>query len=301
MNSSDNTEEVSFSYYIDKDSRCYIDRDIHKDPWQIIMPLRILNSLNEDESRGTIGLILGGFIGIDKTDNKILVGSKGYGKNTIRELNEDEKTVIDELRMLGWTIVIFENMQFCKVDNNVKQNEYWIDAYCDWLVKRYSENNSKKIFVVGFSSGAYIVGLHLQHLKELKKEDSVSGYGIFSYSVSTNDAYNKTIFDKDHFKKSTLFISGSSTRDTGSNFPFVNGYHNTRTLYDSAQQSGIRHGWISINSTHNIFSKKSNNIETDKRAITMIMDDWFDKNSDIPLSDGIDELINPDSTLRSSH
>ena len=205
--------------------------------------------------------------------------------------------------MLGWRIVIFQNMEFCKVDDKVKQNEYWIDAYCYWLVKRFSENNSKKVFVVGFSSGAYIVSLHLQHLKELKKEDSISGYGIFSYSVSTNDAYNKTNFDKDHFKKSTLFISGSNTRDTGSNFPFVNGYHNTRTLYDSAQQSGIRHGWISINSTHNIFSKKSNRDpnKNKRRAITMIMDNWFDKGTKIPLSDGIDELINPDSTLRTSH
>lgn len=260
---SNNTELISFKYRLNDQNN-----------EEISISIRVLKASQGKIFRGTISLILGGFIGTDNTDCRIIVGSKGYSKNTLRELSQDENSIIKELRNSGWDVIIFENMQYCKVDDKFKQNEYWIDEYCDWLIENYTKNN-KKIYVIGYSSGAYIVGLHLKHLTEKKVEvDKIPKYGIFCFSVDVGNRFNKTDFSPDDFRSPTLFLSGKSIFDNKKIFPYVDGFNNTKLLYDYALGSNksTEHKFIELNVGHNIFSLKDNQSEV---KIVNIINQWF--------------------------
>jgi hypothetical protein len=82
------------------------------------------------------------------------VGSKGWRNSTINNVNEQENKVIEQLTEIKWRILIFDSMQFVKSDYTIT-NEFWIDDYVEWINKKFSENG-KKIFMISFSSDAYI-------------------------------------------------------------------------------------------------------------------------------------------------
>lgn len=141
-------------------------------------------------------------------DNKIVVGTKGYKKNTLREISKDENKFIIDLssEKLRWKIVVFENMQFFKP--NGQKEEAWIDRYIESV--QYNDRiKDDKLFVVGFSSGAYILGLHLRHIssENINKYNKILGYGIMSFPVELNNKNKKTDFSYEDFKKPTLFLS----------------------------------------------------------------------------------------------
>jgi alpha/beta superfamily hydrolase len=217
--------------------------------------------------KGTIAFLLGGYL--DKESQPVTVGSKGW-TNTARHVTSDECQIVEELCNLGWRILIFDSMQFARPTGK-PYDEMWIDDYAKWIEK-FSRDN-KELFMVGFSSGAYIIGLHLKHLSSRQTKAAMSGYGLFSFSVKVDDAANKTNFSPDDFKVSTLFISGSSTRDTSDKPPFVDGYENTSRIYEySASKSGIKHHRVILDADHFIFSVHGDN---GKRAVTNAIHDWF--------------------------
>jgi hypothetical protein len=248
--------------------------------------------------KGTIVLLLGGYLD-DKNPETVIVGSKGWRNSTINNVNEQENKVIEQLTELKWRILIFESMQFAKPDDTIT-NEFWIDDYVEWINKKFSENG-KKIFMIGFSSGAYILGLHLRHLIEGRGKGSMTGYGIFSYSVTIDNKSKKTDFRPEHFKIPTLFLSGSSKEDGLANEPKVDGYNKTRKIYQEfAVKSGVHHGWQALNTGHSIFKLQSNK-DNNKQAVTNIIDNWFCKEK-FPgnlISDGTskENVKNPDVTF----
>jgi alpha/beta superfamily hydrolase len=218
--------------------------------------------------KGTIAFLLGGYL--DKESQPVTVGSKGWA-NTARHMTSDECQVIEELCNLGWRILIFDSMQFARPTGK-PYDEMWIGDYAKWIVQKFSREN-KKLFMAGFSSGAYIIGLHLKHLSSRKTNVTMSGYGLFSFSVKVDDPANKTDFTPDDFKIPTLFIIGSSTRDTLDKPPFVDGYENISRIYEySASKSAIKHHRVILDSDHFIFSVQDDN---GKKTVTNAIHDWF--------------------------
>jgi hypothetical protein len=251
-------------------------------PCQNIIPSRKENFIDHEgttrvinvfDAKGTslkrtIAFLLGGYL--DKESQPVTVGSKGW-TNTLRHTAPDECQIIEELCNLGWRILIFDSMQFARPTGK-PYDEMWIDDYVKWIVEKFSSED-KKLFMAGFSSGAYIIGLHLKHLSSKQTNVAMSGYGLFSFSVKVDDPANKTNFSPDDFKVLTLFISGSSTKDTSDKPPFVDGYENISRIYEySASKSGIKHHRVILDSDHSIFSVQGDN---GKRAVTNLIHDRF--------------------------
>jgi hypothetical protein len=227
-------------------------------------------------TKGTIAFLFGGYK-YERT-NKIIAGTKGWSSKD-KPLNTNECVTIKELTDLGWRILVFNNMQFATPDNT-PLNEMWIEDYVEWIDENFGSD--EKRFMVGFSSGAYIVGLHLKHLADGQGRGKIPAYGMFSFSVEVGDSNKKTDFSEIDFKRPTLFLSGSSKLDNAANKPFVDGFKNTRTIYiNFGCRSEIRHGWEALNSVHSIFSAEG---KEGKKAITDIMDNWFDKYPNFPKS-----------------
>lgn len=264
------------------------------------LDIHIIESLVPTTKKGTIILLLGGYLGIDKTDllhpekkenekveeknasnpekdNRIIVGSKGYKKNTLREISKDENKFITDLtEKLGWRIVIFENMQFFKP--NGEKEETWIDKYIESI--QYNDTfKDDKLFVVGFSSGAYIVGLHLKHIssENINKYDKILGYGIMSFPVELSNKDKKTDFSFENFKKPTLFLSGEESKDNEQKKPYVNGYRNTKDLFDIATtKPGIMHLYRTLPVGHSVFESPVNG-EGQLKDAAKIINEWFSK------------------------
>lgn len=228
-------------------------------------------------SKGTIAFLFGGYK-YERT-NTIIAGTKGWSSKD-KPLNPKECEVIQELTDLGWRILVFNNIQFVTPDST-PLNEMWIEDYAEWIDEKFSSD--EKRFMVGFSSGAYIVGLHLKHLADGQGRGKIPAYGMFSFSVEVGSSHKKTDFAEIDFnKRPTLFLSGSSKLDNSAIKPFVNGFKNTRTIYiDFACRSEIRHGWEALKSVHSIFSADG---KEGKKAITDIMNNWFDKYPNLPKS-----------------
>lgn len=171
-------------------------------------------------------------------------------------------------------------MQFVTPDGTPR-NEMWIEYYVEWIDKKFYDD--EKRFMVGFSSGVYIVGLHLRHLIDGQGRGEIHAYGMFSFPVEVGNFYKKTDFAEiDFHKRPTLFLSGSSKLDNSANKPFVNGFKNTRTLYtDFACHSELRHGWQALESDHVIFEADTGGKEI-KRAVTNIIHNWFAQYPNLP-------------------
>jgi hypothetical protein len=273
---------------------------------QISRPVLVFepSSVTNKSFKGTIVLLLGGYL--DEKLDSVIVGTKGWSNSTITEVNKDECEVIGQLVDSEWRVIIFESMQFAKPDDT-PVNELWIEDYAEFVQEKFSEQG-KKLYMIGFSSGAYIVGLHLRHLVEGRGKGSISGYGIFSFSVSIGSSVKKTNFTPEHFKISTLFLSGSSKLDVVGKKPDVNGYSNTRRIYqECALRSGTEHGWAALKVGHSIFSLLSEdklelaNQGRERRAVTNIIDNWFgaDKFPGRVLDDGtsFESAKNPDNFI----
>jgi alpha-beta hydrolase superfamily lysophospholipase len=167
-------------------------------------------------------------------------------------LSKVENILLENLIQKKWTISILNEMQFLKADKKI--SEMWIDQYIDTIVEELKDH---KIFVVGYSSGAYILGMYLQHTQS--KNAKIQGYGILSFSVDVDNENNKTVFTSQHFQKPTLFISGDIGKDTKENPPFADGLKNTEHLYNIAKQTNTTdHKFIKIEDIgHAIFDKLS--------------------------------------------
>jgi hypothetical protein len=233
-------------------------------------------------TKGTIAFLFGGYK--YERNNRIISGTKGWSSKD-KPLNSNECKMIQELTDLGWRILIFDNIQFV-IPDGTPLNEMWIEDYAEWIDERFSDDDKR--FMVGFSSGAYIVGLHMRHLGDRQGRGKIRAYGMFSFSVEVGNSLKKTDFAETDFnKRPTLFLSGSSKLDNSANKPFVNGFENTRKIYvDIACKSETRHGWEALDAPHSIFSKEGGK---EKKAITNIIDDWFNQYPNLPkrpLADG---------------
>jgi hypothetical protein len=256
------------------------------------------DNANSNSIKGTIAFLLGGYLDDKKQADTVIVGSKGWNNSTLRPVNQYECNVIQQLIKSRWRVLIFESMQFAKPDDTIA-NELWVEDYVEWIEKKFSQETKKKIFMLGFSSGAYIVALHLRHIAEGGGKGSVAGYGIFGFSVTLDKKTKKTDFSPEHFKTPTLFLSGSSKEDSAYQEPKVDGYSKTKKIYnDYAVRSGVQHGWEALNTGHAIFQLPSTQ-NREKQAITNIIDNWFGANG-FPgklVADGIsiENIKNPDS------
>jgi hypothetical protein len=236
--------------------------------------------------KGTIFFLFGGYKEEPVNTDKIVVGTKGWSTTMDRPLTSDECQTIKDLTDFGWRVIVLDSMQFVAPDDTV-HNEMWIDEFVEWINQTFTENQegSSKKFMMGFSSGAYIVGLHLMHLAERKqKESTMAGYGIFSYPADLDQLYKKTDFESRQFEgKPILFLSGSKTEDKKGKDPDVDGYLNTRKLYEIAcKASGTQLGWEALDTGHRIFeAKDSEGIS----CVAKIIDEWFNSypNFKLPL------------------
>jgi hypothetical protein len=225
------------------------------------------------EIKGTIAFLFGGYKEEPENMDKIVAGSKGV--NTVgRAPNSNEIKVIEGLVEKKWRVLLFDDMQYATPDGTV-HNEMWIEDYMKWINSRFGKEKKKNIFMAGFSSGAYIVGLHLQHLATPANTEAASAYGIFSYPVDVGmDAGHikkKSKFETSNFeRRPTLFLSGSSTKDISSNPPRVNGYANTKAIYDIASKgTGTKHEQQDLDTYHSVFE--------DYKSVIEIVDEWFDQ------------------------
>ena len=221
------------------------------------------------EIKGTIAFLFGGYKEEPKGMNKIVAGSKGV--NTIgRAPNSNEIKVIEQLVERKWRVLLFDDMQYATPDGTV-HNEMWIEDYMKWINSRFGKEKKEKIFMAGFSSGAYIVGLHLQHLAIHASTESASAYGIFSYPIDVGHIKKKSKFETGNFDgRPTLFLSGSSTKDVASNPPNVNGYKNTKAIYDIASKgTSTKHKWQDLDTSHRIFE--------DYESVIEMVDEWFNQ------------------------
>lgn len=242
----------------------------------------------KSKEEGTIIFFFGGYKEEPKHNDKIVVGTKGWSDIFNNPLTTPECQTIKDLIELGWKIIVLDYMQFVTPDNTL-HNEMWLEEYVKWIEEIFPEeqNQSKKKFMVGFSSGAYIVGLHLIHLAEKKeKKPSIAGYGIFSYPVDLDQPNKKTNFESTHFEdKSILFLSGSKNEDKKGKPPDVDGYLNTRKLYENGCKSNnAQLGWESLNTGHRIFEAKD---FEGRSCVAKIMNSWFKSYPDFKLPESI--------------
>lgn len=215
--------------------------------------------------KGTIILFLGGYA--QEASSFIRVRTKGTGT-----VNGDERRFIKEMRALGWRIVLLEDGQAVKPDGTVA-NEYWIEEYIDHWNSKWPGKN----FTVGHSAGAYVAGLHIRHFRD-GKASSVWANCIISYTVKLGVAKKKTDFiPTDFAAKNTIFLSGSEALENSGV------YRKTKELKDIAFASGHRHGWEVLDASHEVFKKAccSQNCGN-KRAVTLILNDWFTKYPSLP-------------------
>jgi hypothetical protein len=191
--------------------------------------------------------------------------------NGLSHANADEYKFIKEMRDLGWRMVVLEESQDVKPDGKI--NEYWIEEYINHWNSKWPGKN----FTVGHSAGAYITGLHIRHLHD-KKTRSVWANGIISYPIKLGDAKKKTDFASEHFTaRNTIFLSGKQADDE------VLPYRNTIELRNIAFASGHRHGWEALDASHQVFKKACCSQGCGgKRAVTLILDDWFTRYPKLP-------------------
>jgi hypothetical protein len=268
---------------------------------------KILRAVNifvpNSMQKGTIVFLFGGYKEEPVNIDKIVVGTKGWSTIMDRPLTCNECQTIKDLVDFGWKIIVLDSMQFVAPDNTV-HNEIWIDEFVEWINETFQEDQrgSSKNFMVGFSSGAYIVGLHLRHLAERKQnKPGMAGYGIFSYPVDLDQRYKKTKktdFEPRHFKgKPILFLSGSKAEDKKGKDPDVDGYLNTRKLYEIARKADGTHlGWESLDTGHRIFEAKDSEGTS---CVARIVHEWFNSypNFKLPLDCGTlkeRDIENPD-------
>lgn len=197
----------------------------------------------------------------------IKIWTKGWSTTGTWQLNADECKFVQEMRDLGWRIVMLDQTQYVEPDGSVL-NEYWVEEY----INHWNSKWPGKVFAIGHSAGSYLTALHIRHFRE-GTATSVYANGIFSFSFQVGNAGKKTDYTASDFtNRSTLFLSGSPAGEV------ADAYNKTRAVKNIACTSTSRQGWEAIDTGHNIFDKVCGT----KRAPTNICHDWFDKYPNLP-------------------
>lgn len=212
--------------------------------------------------KGTIAMFFGG--SGSPTPTGFLAKTKGFDETAPSlAMNADECTFLKEIRDQAWRVLMFKQSQIFRRNGTVTQ-ELWLRDYVNWIVNTFPL--STRWLLAGHSAGAYIVGAHIQHLKE-GISTKIPRNTIMSYPTAIGDSVQKTVFTSAHFNgRTTLFISGASGLDTI-------GYQPTKDLRVIACSGTSHHGWIALNTDHQIFVRINTN--TGRRIVGDIINKWY--------------------------